>query len=723
MQTELHTILIVDDNRNNLTTLRLLLRRLPDCLVVEASSGEEALLLLIEHDVDLVLLDVQMPVMDGFETARHMRMTERTRHIPILFITAVFRAEEFMRQGFEVGAVDYLTKPLDDNLLLNRVQLYLRLFDREKQLRSALGSLGEKERELAEINRELERRVASRTSELERKNRELEQEIGRRRETEQRLRKAKREADEANRAKSEFLATMSHEIRTPMNTILGVGELLARNHGSEEQTHYLELFTSAGESLLEIINDILDISKIEAGGVELEHKIFSLRRIAYDAIDIIEPRASAKGLQIVFCGFRSLPDYVIGDPSRIRQVLINLLGNAVKFTENGMVALLGDGERLQENRWQVVFHVVDTGIGIPQEQQQRVFARFTQADTSTTRKYGGTGLGLTISQRLIELMSGTLTLHSEEDCSSTFTVTLPLEEAQPADLPCEEQLLAGLHVLLVNDQVAHPSFFEDTMSVWGAQIERLNLTGEGGDYLLDGLHCATVDLVFVYLERFSEERLLELLNRARERSEFNESAWVVCAPFSTRTLPRQMREIGVVLMPERADEEILRRGIHAALERRILNHQTDANELSPLTILLAEDGEDNIELFRAFLSSQPHRIDVAMNGEEAVKRFIQQEGHYDLVFMDIQMPVMDGHAATRTIRSWETEQGRKPVPILALSANAFTSDVEKSLAAGCTSHLTKPIKKALLLKEIADYGYGTLLRGIGEQRPDRQGVA
>ena len=533
--------------------------------------------------------------------------------------------------------------------------------------------------------------------------------------TEEALRVAKAEADEANRAKSEFLATMSHEIRTPMNAILGVADLFAETEMDEEQNHYVELFTSAGEALLRIINDILDISKIEAGRVELEHQPLSLRRVAYDAVEIIEARAREKELRLLTFGFSDLPRYVVGDRARLSQVLINLLGNAVKFTERGTVALLTEGEKLEgkpgdNGEWRITFHVVDTGIGIPETRQAQVFEEFSQADSSTTRRYGGTGLGLAISRRLIELMSGELRLHSREGTGSTFSLTLPLREAGPLNPPDGESL-RGSRVVTVHDHPIHSDFFEEALLSWGASVEALEVEDDLAGKPLERLGEAPAELVVVHHENLADDTVIEQLERLRRAPEAAQSALIVVSGKSmARDLPRRLREIGAIFIPDRSDDEALRRGVKLALQRRrpparpVIQEHPVHTAQEALRILLAEDGEDNIELFRAFLARTPHEVDVVTDGELAVERYVEELGRYDLIFMDIQMPVKDGYTAVREIRQWERESGAEAAPIIALTAHATTEHRDRALEVGCDDHLTKPVKKAALLEAVERYG-------------------
>lgn len=383
--TEKFVILIVDDNANNRFTLRALLRHLPNCEIIEADSGESTLIKTIEHQIHLILLDVQMPVMDGFETARHLQMTERTRHIPIVFVTAVFKSEEFIQRGYSIGAVDYLTKPIDDNLMLNRVKLYQRLFTRQCELEETIFLLKKREEELLNL---------------------------------------KNVAETANRAKSVFLSNMSHELRTPLNAILGFSQLLEHDATlSEQHKSEVHIINRAGQHLLTLINDVLEIARIEAGRSALRNETFDLIQTLKTVEEMIRGHAEAKNLNFRVEINGALPHYVHGDANRLRQILINLLGNAVKFTDNGEIVL-----QLTINKnGRIDFAIIDTGVGISLKDQSRLFQAFYQTEVGIA-KGDGSGLGLTISTEFVRLMGGELSVHSQLGQGSTFSFGVPLPE-------------------------------------------------------------------------------------------------------------------------------------------------------------------------------------------------------------------------------------------------------------------------------------------------------
>ena len=445
-------VLVVDDQASNRFTVKELLAALPGLEVVEAPGGSEALLMVIERKVHLVLLDVQMPGMDGYEVARHLKMTARTREIPIIFLTAVFKADEFVRQGYGVGAVDYLTKPLDDNLLLNRVRLYQDLHEREENL---LATLELKHRQDKDLALALER------------------------------------AQAASLSKSEFLANMSHEIRTPMNAIIGMTHLALKSAEPDQQRHYLERIRDAADGLMGIINDILDFSKIEAGKLQMDAREFSLISVLDQVTQLNLAKATEKKLDFRIDLDPQAPALLMGDPLRLGQVLINLVGNAIKFTESGAVTLLASLQRRDlTGGASLLFCVKDTGIGMSADQTRQLFLPFSQVDASSTRKFGGTGLGLAISRRLVELMGGEIWVTSEPGRGSEFCFTVTLAEpVSPAALPdasgpravlapeAAASRLQGAQVLLVEDNEFNQEVGQEILSEMGVAVT-LAITGQ-----------------------------------------------------------------------------------------------------------------------------------------------------------------------------------------------------------------------------------------------------
>jgi signal transduction histidine kinase len=418
------TILIVDDNKNNLFTLRTLLdEHIGNLHIVEADSGQAALKSVAQKAVDLIILDVQMPEMDGFETAALIRSRKKSQHIPIVFLTAAYKSEEFRQRGLATGAADYLTKPIDTDQLMGRIKVYLRFIEQERQHTK---ELEQKNAALLALNQQLQAEI---------QERKLANEIA------ERLRIA---AEQANLAKSQFLANMSHELRTPLNAIIGYSELLLDDSDgadSDAGIDELSYIHESGKHLLGLVNDVLDMSKIEAGKMVVHNESFSLSSLLDEVIEqtrqFIKPETCALQAQL-----QEPLGNVYSDAAKVRQILLNLLSNAGKFTEQGTIRLEVERQVREQQPW-IIFRVSDTGIGMTAEQQATLFQPFTQVDGSSTRKYGGTGLGTAISKSFAEMLGGRIEAQSQPGQGSVFTVSLPAGAEAPVEsLPSPPQTTA-----------------------------------------------------------------------------------------------------------------------------------------------------------------------------------------------------------------------------------------------------------------------------------------
>lgn len=573
------------------------------------------------------------------------------------------------RNGDELKLLEDAFNNMIDTLLAAR--------EKSEELTSDLRQAGHR---LKDYSRTLELKVQERTKEL---HTALKQ-----------VRDAHERAELASQAKSRFLASMSHEIRTPLNAIVGMPDILAETKLTTEQQQYVDIFRTSGDALLSIINDILDFSRIECGQITLERMAFNLPEVLDKVCSIQSVAAHGKGLDIGCSIDPAVPETVEGDPTRLHQMLTNLLSNAVKFTEEGEVELsvapapggIHDG---------LAFSVRDTGIGIPDDKKPYVFESFTQGDTSTPRLYGGSGLGLSIIKRIATLMGGSIKVEDAPGGGSIFRFTarfgIPDKISRNYPLQNKQALVCAPTPLRRRTSASALRYLGASVTQTETSAEAVRIcTGHN-----------SFDVVYVDSEMLNDLELVTHLGSPLSNR-------VVLIGSKTPSQTPHIPDSGPRTIQYPASSKRIMDALTDQSEGIHPNHQSKHESIVPLSILLAEDQQYNQKLIRFFLEETPHRLATADNGQEALDLFTN--GKFDIVFMDMEMPVMDGYNATRAIRKYEKSTDKPPVPVIALTAHAFAEHVTMSTEAGCDAHLSKPVKKNDFLKTLLYYAGTTAER-------------
>ena len=743
-------VLAVDDNPLNLQVLASIIEEI-GCKCILAMNGEEALKALTVDKPDLILLDVMMPGMDGYKVCETIKKDPGLIDIPVIFLTAEGESEDITK-GFSVGGADYALKPVNsvelkmriithlelkrykDKLNLVNKELYianqdlLKTFEVIKQknerleevladpnyLKSSKDEIGIHANTINEMATNIRNNVRVLNTEIKERQKAEDELILLNEELECRV-EERTLAEKASLTKSQFLANMSHEIRTPMNAIMGLTYLIGQSDLNDSQKKFVSKIEEASTALLRIVNDILDFSKIEAGKLEIENIKFNIDMVLENISNLYTASATNKGIDINFHTLETVPDILIGDPFRLEQIISNLTTNAIKFTNQGEVNVAVKVLDETENKVKLHFSVTDTGIGLKKDQIDRLFTAFTQADGSMTRKYGGTGLGLTISKQLVELMDGEIWVESVYGKGASFQFIVQFDKTVDLVKPGYEEYpdLQGKKVLIADHNKTSLTILERMFRSFSFEVTALRNPFEA----IKLLQKEDFDLLVIDFN-LPELSGIDLYKRLVANTEITVPKTIFVSATGRESYYNQVYQLGVKnFLVKPINQSLMFDAVMNALKGTAWNKankdQNDENHIKYPTVLagkqvlLVEDNDINQLVAKDILEQVGIHVSIANNGEEAINHV--RANKFDAVLMDVQMPVMDGYKATEILRKTYSSS---ELPIIAMTANALKGDREISIGSGMNDYISKPINPELLFETLAKWLLGNSVKNV-----------